>query len=77
MTAPGEHAMCPYLVPIVADNLCLYPQSAFCRRPGERLRFPLRATLATVCTMETFSDCVGYRTAVAREHARGHEASSD
>src|SRR3989304_1410380 len=40
---------CPFLTPVTADRLWLYPTGAFCRRPGQRLRVPAAATRAPGC----------------------------
>lgn len=55
--------MCPYLVPVVADRLWMYPQSVYCRRPDGGVRVPGRATLVSVCTTDAFCACAGYREA--------------
>jgi hypothetical protein len=54
-------AACPLLVPVRADRLWVYPTSAFCRRPSQRVRVPGNATLADVCTTPRYLDCAGYR----------------
>jgi hypothetical protein len=62
---------CPFLVPVTADRLWLYPTSAFCRRPGARVRAPAAATLARTCAGSTHVACPGFREAtVARAAPR-------
>lgn len=53
--------MCPFLVPVVADRLWLYPVSAYCRRPDCAIRVPASATMAGFCTSELYRRCPGYR----------------
>jgi hypothetical protein len=59
--------MCPYLVPVVADRMFVYPQGLFCRRPNAGVRIPARATLLGVCTTDAFADCAGYRDSAMSE----------
>ncbi len=54
---------CPYLVPVTADRLWVYPVGAFCRRPGCGVRVPAPATLASTCTGPAHRACEGYRAA--------------
>ncbi|MBI2526089.1 MAG: hypothetical protein HYV93_08920 [Candidatus Rokubacteria bacterium] len=58
---PAPPETCPFLVPVTADRLCVYPVSAFCRRPGLGMRFPAPATLASTCTTPAHRACAGYR----------------
>ncbi len=51
---------CPFLVPVTADRLWIYPVGAFCRRPGLRVRVPAPATLASTCTTPDHRACPGY-----------------
>lgn len=55
---------CPFLVPVVADRLWLYPVAVYCRRPIARVRVPAQATLAQTCTTAAHGACQGYREAV-------------
>lgn len=57
---------CPFLVPVVADRLWLYPVSAYCRRPDARVRVPGAVTLADVCMTPSYRACPGYRLSAAR-----------
>jgi hypothetical protein len=59
------HATCPFLVPVVADRLWLYPVGAYCRRPAHRVRAPAAATLARVCSTAAHTACPGYRAHLA------------
>lgn len=52
--------MCPFLVPVIADRLWLYPVSAYCHRPDCAVRVPARPTLADLCTSETYRRCPDY-----------------
>ena len=51
---------CPFLVPVMADRLFVYPTRAFCRPPGGRLRIPADTTIERLCTRRHRS-CPGYR----------------
>ncbi|OGK95828.1 MAG: hypothetical protein A3E31_18455 [Candidatus Rokubacteria bacterium RIFCSPHIGHO2_12_FULL_73_22] len=46
---------------MTADRLWLYPTSAFCRRPGQRIRVPAGTTRASVCETRAHLACDGYR----------------
>lgn len=61
-----ETDQCPFLIPVVADPLWLYPVGVYCRRPDGPLRMPAVATLARVCTTRAHRDCEGYRSSAAR-----------
>ncbi|MBI1845493.1 MAG: hypothetical protein HYR86_00785 [Candidatus Rokubacteria bacterium] len=54
-----DQEACPYLVPVIADQLWLYPVSFYCTS-GERTRVPGRATLAEVCGAPAYTRCPGY-----------------
>lgn len=68
---PPESAACPFLVPVVADRLWLYPVAAYCRRPDHPVRVPARATLLAVCATPSHRDCEGYATATAARQEGG------
>jgi hypothetical protein len=59
--APPTHDTCPYLVPVCADWLYLYPRSAYCRPPGRRVRVPAPITLTSICLTPAHRACAGYR----------------
>ncbi len=52
--------MCPYLVPVIADRLWLYPVAAYCRRPDHLVRVPARSTIANRCGTPAYCDCPSY-----------------
>ena len=52
---------CPFLTPVTADRLWLYPTGAFCRRPGQRIRVPAAATGASGSLTRAHVACEGYR----------------
>ncbi|OGK88317.1 MAG: hypothetical protein A2X52_12620 [Candidatus Rokubacteria bacterium GWC2_70_16] len=58
---PAPPEMCPFLVPVTADRLWMYPVGAYCRRPGGGVRVPAPATLASVCATPAHRACGGYR----------------
>lgn len=51
---------CPYLVPVMADRLWLYPVSDYCRRPGAGVRVPAAVSLASRCLQPEHRVCPGY-----------------
>jgi hypothetical protein len=58
---PAEVEQCPFLVPVTADSLWLYPAPAFCRRPGSAVRLPSpRTTLPCVCMTVAHLVCPAY-----------------
>jgi hypothetical protein len=59
-TSDQEGMDCPFLVPVTADRLWVYPVSAYCRRPDHPLRVPASSTLEHICT-EDYSCCPGYQ----------------
>jgi hypothetical protein len=56
----SEATDCPFLVPVTADRLWVYPVSAYCRRPDQPVRVPATSTLERICT-EDYSCCPGYQ----------------
>lgn len=66
---------CPFLVPVDADRLWLYPTGVYCRRPDARVRVPAPTTLAQVCSTPGHRNCPGFRVAIAgsaRDADRDH-----
>jgi hypothetical protein len=57
-------ARCPYLYPVLADQLCVYPIPAYCRRPSGGIRIPATATLMRLC-MDNYAECSGYQACAA------------
>lgn len=53
---------CPFLIPVMADQLWMYPVPAYCRRPDAPVRVPGPGTLARVCTTCEHARCPGFRT---------------
>ncbi len=60
MTEPDSPSECPFLIPVTADRLWLYPTGAYCRPPGHRVRVPAGATIAGICTTPAHLVCPGY-----------------
>jgi hypothetical protein len=58
----GAATTCPFLAPVVADRLWLYPVSVYCRRTGGRPRIPAGQTLAARCLTQSYEECAGYQT---------------
>jgi hypothetical protein len=65
---------CPFLVPVIADRLWLYPVSAYCHRPDHSVRVPGPITLARVCTTLSHLRCPEYCASTARPRP-GSESS--
>lgn len=57
---------CPFLVPVTADQLFVFPVSAYCRRPDERVRVPGAETFSRICATPSHVECLGYQASVAR-----------
>lgn len=53
--------MCPFLVPVTADQLWVTRAPGYCRRPARRLRVLARATVLRFCTTPAYVTCPGYR----------------
>jgi len=65
--AEPENKECPFLVPVTADRIWIFPVSAYCRRPDHAIRVPAPGTVASVCTRPEHCECEGYRRALAEE----------
>jgi hypothetical protein len=55
---------CPFLQPVVADWIWMYPTAAYCRPPAGRVRVPAPDSLARLCTSGHYDDCPGYHQAL-------------
>jgi len=64
VSASGQ---CPFLIPVVADGLWMYPVPAYCRRPDAPLRVPAPGSLARVCTTPEHERCPGFLRTRRRE----------
>ena len=53
-------ARCPFLVPVMADHLWMYPMPAYCRRPHAGVRVPAPETLVRVCDSSRHIRCPGF-----------------
>ena len=62
---------CPFLIPVVADGLWMYPVPAYCRRPDAPVRVPARDTLTRVCTTGEHARCPGFQASRRREAGAG------
>jgi hypothetical protein len=63
---------CPYLVPVMADRVWLYPTGAYCRRPDARVRWPSRSRVTCVCSTAAHLLCPSY---LASAPPPGHPVS--
>ena len=52
---------CPFLVPVTADHMFMYPVSAFCRRPNHPVRVPAASTVMRMCGTREYRKCPGAR----------------
>ncbi len=52
---------CPFLQPVVADWIWMYPTGLYCKHPTGRVRIPSRGTVVSFCTSGHYDDCPGYR----------------
>lgn len=57
---PGQGGACPFLMPVMADRLRLYPVGAYCRPPGRRVRVPAAATVTCICATAAHLICPAY-----------------
>ena len=58
---------CPFLVPVTADRLWMYPTPAYCRRPEARVKAPAPETLSQVCSSPAHAFCPGFLASLDRE----------
>lgn len=56
---------CPFLTPVTADHLWMYPVGAYCSCPPGGVRIPSAATVDSVCTTQAHRECPGYRSAMS------------
>jgi hypothetical protein len=70
MGSESESQACPYLVPVTADRMFMYPVGAFCRRPSHAVRVPASTTLARVCCTPEYRTCTGAAAALEADGAR-------
>jgi hypothetical protein len=64
-------ARCPFLVPVMADRLWMYPMPAYCRRPDARVKVPAAETFLRVCTSSGYLRCPGFLASTERERVPG------
>jgi len=71
-------AICPFLTPVMADRLWLYPTGVYCRPPGDRVRVPAAETLTCICSTLAYLVCPRYLTTRDRgaEEATAASAAS-
>jgi hypothetical protein len=51
---------CPFLVPVMADQLWMYPVSEYCRRSDQLPRVPARETFLSLCDSSSHLRCPDY-----------------
>ncbi len=52
---------CPFLMPVIADRLWMYPTPAYCRRPDAGVKVPASSTIQRICASPAYLGCPGYR----------------
>ena len=60
----AHHETCPFLIPVVGDQLWVHTVPAYCRRPNARLRVPATFSLLHFCAGD-YAACDGYQLAAA------------
>lgn len=61
-----EAKVCPFLVPVVADRLRVYPVTAHCRTPDGRVRVPIGVAATCICMTPAHLLCPGYLASVGQ-----------
>ena len=64
-------ARCPFLVPVMADRLWIYPTSEYCRRPDAGVRVPAPETFLRFCASPSYLRCLGYQASTGCEPGPG------
>ncbi len=64
-------ARCPFLVPVTADRLWMYPMPAYCRRPNARVKIPAPETFFRVCASPRHVRCPGFLASMGRDEGPG------
>ena len=62
---------CPFLVPVMADRLWMYPMPAYCRRPDARIKIPAQETCLRVCVSPRHVRCPGFQASAGRGASPG------
>jgi len=62
---------CPFLVPVMADRLWMYPMPAYCRRPDARVKVPAAETFLRMCASHGHVRCAGYLASAGRTESPG------
>ena len=62
---------CPFLVPVMADSLWMYPMPAYCRRPDAGVKVPAAETFLRVCASPRHVRCPGFLASAGRDERPG------
>ena len=62
---------CPFLVPVMADHLWMYPMPAYCRRPDAGVKVPAPETFLRVCVSPRHVRCPGFLASAGRDERPG------
>ena len=62
---------CPFLVPVMADRLWMYPMPAYCRRPEAGVKVPAPETFLRVCASHRHVRCPGFLASASRDLRTG------
>ena len=57
---------CPFLIPVMADHLWMYPMPAYCRRPDARVKVPAPETFLRVCASPRHVRCPSFLASAGR-----------
>jgi hypothetical protein len=57
---------CPFLVPVMADRLWMYPMPAYCRRPDAHVKVPASETFLRVCDSPRHVRCPAFLASAGR-----------
>jgi hypothetical protein len=58
--------VCPFLVPVMADRLWMYPTPAYCRRPDAQVMVPASSTILRLCSSPGYLRCPGFAASTGR-----------
>jgi hypothetical protein len=61
---------CPFLVPVMADRLWMYPTAEYCRRPDAGVKVPALSTIRRLCSSRAYLACPGYQVSAGRGEPR-------
>lgn len=72
----NQSGQCPFLIPVVADQLWMYPVPAYCRQPGAPVKVPAPEALVRVSTTGEHARCPGFQRSASFAPAHDADGSS-